>query len=268
VIALAVNMVVLAGDIDISVGAGLALSAMTAGVIGVHTDSFFLAFAGALGVGLAIGTVNAILVTLGRIPSIIVTLGMLYALRGLVLETQKTGVTQIPSSVRVLGEGKVLGLSVNIIVLIVVFIAFELIARHTTWGRNIFAVGGNRHAARLAGIKIDLTRAVAFIGVGVCLAIAAMMYVGQLGLVQPQAATGLELEVVAAVVIGGTSITGGRGSTFAPIVGAVLLGTILNGLNLLGVEEQWQFVFTGGLILLAVASDVGRRRLVRRLEAR
>jgi ribose/xylose/arabinose/galactoside ABC-type transport system permease subunit len=149
-----------------------------------------------------------------------------------------------------------------VLVLLVLFVVMEAVSRHSTWGRNVFAVGGNRRAARFAGLPIERTRFLAFVLVGVFVGIASMIYLGRAGSVQTNTGTGLELQVVAAVVIGGTSIAGGRGSTLAALTGAVIIGVILNGLILLGVPGIWQQGVLGALILLAVATDVLRRRLL------
>src|ERR687898_925078 len=211
-IALAVNQVILCGEIDISTGSMMGLCAVAA------------------------GAVNGLLVTAGRIPSIIVTLGMLYALRGVILlVTGGTWITGIPPETRVLGTGRLLGLGYPVIVLLLLFMVMEVVSRHSTWGRNVFAVGGNRRAARFAGLPIGRVRFLAFVLVGVFVGIASVIYLRRAGSVQTNTGTGLELQVVAAVVIGGTSISGGRGSTLAALTGAVLIGVILNGLILLGV---------------------------------
>ena len=203
------------------------------------------------------------LVTVGRIPAIIVTLGMLYALRGVILlVTGGTWITGIPPETRVLGTGTVLGVGVPVIVLVVLFVLVELFSRNSTLGRDVFAVGGNRRAARFAGLPIDRVRFFTFVMVGVFVGIASVIYLGRAGSVQTNTGTGLELQVVAAVVIGGTSISGGRGSTLAALTGAVLIGVILNGLILLGVPGIWQDAVLGALILLAVATDVLRRRFL------
>ena len=155
-----------------------------------------------------------------------------------------------------------LGVGYPVIILFVLFLVMELVSRHSTWGRNVFAVGGNRVAARFAGLPINRTRFFAFTLVGVFVGIASLIYLGRAGSVQTNTGVGLELQAVAAVVIGGTSISGGRGSALAALTGAVLIGVILNGLVLLGVPGIWQQAVLGALILLAVATDVLRRRLV------
>ncbi len=263
VIALAVNQVILCGEIDISTGSMLGLCAVAAGTVAMSTGGLILPLLTGVAVGALAGAVNGLLVTAGRIPSIIVTLGMLYALRGVILlVTGGTWITGIPDAIRSVGTGTVLGVGYPVIILFVLFLVMELVSRHSTWGRNVFAVGGNRRAARFAGLPIDRTRFLAFVLVGVFVGIASIIYMGRAGSVQTNTGVGLELQVVAAVVIGGTSISGGRGSTLAALTGAVLIGVILNGLILLGVPGIWQDAVLGALILLAVATDVLRRRLI------
>ncbi len=263
VIALAVNQVVLAGEIDISTGSMLGLCAIAAGAVGVSYGGLILPLLAGVVTGAVCGAVNGLLVTLGRIPSIIVTLGMLYALRGVILlVTGGTWITGVPDATRVLGMGTVFGVGYPVIILLALFVVMELVSRNSTWGRNVFAVGGNRRASRFAGLPIDRVRFATFALVGVFVGIASLIYLGRAGTAQTNAGVGLELQVVAAVVIGGTSISGGRGSPLAALTGAVLIGVILNGLILLGVPGIWQDAVLGGLILLAVATDVLRRRLV------
>ena len=267
IIALGLNQVILAADIDVSLGSALAVCAASAASVANHHGGLLLPLLTALGVGAAIGLVNGLLTTVARIPSIIVTLGMLNILRGLESVYNAIGIPAVPDATRKLGSGSVLGLNVSMVVLLVVFAAILLLSRHTRWGRELPAIGGNRFAARFAGLSVDRARLLAFVLVGVCTGIAAMVYLGQVGAVQSNAATGLELQIIAAVVIGGTSISGGRGSVVAALAGALLIGTMLNGMNLLGIVERWQNVFTGGVILLAVASDVVRRRILARMVA-
>lgn len=263
VIALAVNQVVLCGEIDISTGSMMGLCAVAGGAVATSAGGLLLPLLAAVGVGALCGATNGFLVTLGRIPSIIVTLGMLYALRGVILlVTGGSWITGLPNESRVLGIGSVLGLSVPVVVLFVLFVVMELVSRHSTWGRNVFAVGGNRRAARFAGLPTDRVRFLAFVLVGVFVGVASVIYMGRAGSVQTNTGTGLELQVVAAVVIGGTSISGGRGSSLAALTGAILIGVILNGLVLVGVPGIWQQGVLGALILLAVTTDVLRRRLM------
>jgi ribose/xylose/arabinose/galactoside ABC-type transport system permease subunit len=188
---------------------------------------------------------------------------MLYALRGVILlVTGGAWITGVPNESRVLGMGNVFGVSAPVIVLFGLFVVMEVVGRHSTWGRNVYAVGGNRRAARFAGLPTNQVRFFAFMLVGVFVGVASMIYMGRAGSVQTNTGTGLELQVIAAVVIGGTSISGGRGSSLAALTGAILIGVILNGLVLVGVPGIWQQAVLGALILLAVTTDVVRRRLV------
>jgi rhamnose transport system permease protein len=263
IVALAVNQVILAGEIDVSTGSLLGVCALLAGLVGEHTAGVLPALATALAVGLAFGAFNGLLVTRLRLPSIIATLGLLYVLRGVLLAEGGDTVANAPAGARVLGTGHVLGIDVAVLLLVAVFAVFELLHRHSLWGREVLAVGGNRDAARIAGVRVSWVRLRAFALVGVAVGLAAMVYVGQIGQVQATAATGFELQPIAAAVIGGTSIAGGRGSNLAPVVGAVLIGVILNALTLLSVPGTYVDLVMGGLILVAIATDVARRRLLK-----
>jgi ribose/xylose/arabinose/galactoside ABC-type transport system permease subunit len=147
-------------------------------------------------------------------------------------------------------------------VLLLVFAVVAVLGRFSTWGRDVMAAGGNRRAARFAGLPVDRTRLLAFVLTGALVGVAATILVGRVASVTQDAGKNLELQVVAAVVIGGTSIAGGRGSAVAALVGPILIGVFLNGLVLLKVPGVWQNVVLGGLILLAVSTDAVRRRIV------
>ncbi len=257
VVALAVNQVILCGEIDISTGSNLGLTAAVAGAVAVRTGGVVAPLAAALAAGLVVGTVNGLLSTAARIPSIIVTLGTLSIIRGGLLDKWGGTVFNPPHSSQLLGGGVT-----SIVILLLVALVFGFLNSHTTWGRNVFAVGGNPRAAKLAGLSAGRVQIFCFIGVGLCVGLASMIYLGQVGQIQATAGTGFELQAIAAVVVGGTSITGGRGSTVAPLVGAVLIGVILNALTLLGVAGTWQDLVVGALILLAISADVVRRRIL------
>ncbi|QBI20202.1 ABC transporter permease [Egibacter rhizosphaerae] len=260
-IALGVNQVVLAGEIDISMGSMLGLCAMLVGTVAVEVGGLLFPLLTGLLVGGAAGALNGFLVVKARIPAIVVGLGMLYTLRGLLLLISGgDSVSGIPLESRILGRDEVFGLHWALILVAAAAALLAVVGRHTTWGRDVYAVGGNRGAARLTGLAIDRTRFFAFLGTGLATGLASLVYIGRTGGVQPNAGFALELEIIAAVVIGGTSIAGGRGSTFAPLVGALLVGVILNGMVLMNVPGVWQDAVLGGLILLAISADGVRRR--------
>lgn len=264
IVALALNQVILSGEIDISVGSALAVTAFVVGVVAESTGGIVLPLAAGLAAGGAIGAVNGALSTWGRVPSIIATLGMLNVLRGGLLLVAASAVLNVPDSSRVLGQGSVAGVGIPAVLLILTYVGFELLNRHSTWGREVLAVGGNERAARYAGLRVEWIRFRAFVVAGLCTGFAGAIYLGQIGQIQATAATGFELQAIAAVVVGGTSITGGRGSTLAPLVGAVLIGVILNALTLLSVPPSYIDLFVGALILLAISGDALRRRLLGR----
>ncbi|WP_168221018.1 ABC transporter permease [Actinomadura sp. WMMA1423] len=258
VVALAVNQVILAGEIDISTGSLLGLTAAVAGAVAERSGGVLLPLAAAIGVGLVVGAVNGLLSTAARLPSIIVTLGMMNIIRGQFLDRAGGLVFNPPAGSQFLGSG-----AMPIIVLFLAALAFGLVNIHSTWGRNVFAVGGNSRAALLAGLSPRRTRFWSFVVAGGCVGLASMIYLGQVGQVQATAGTGFELQVIAAVVVGGTSVAGGRGSTAAPLVGAILIGVILNALTLTGVAGTWQDFVLGALILMAISADALRRRILR-----
>jgi len=263
IVALGVNQVVLSGEIDISVGSMLGLCCVAAGYVATASGGIVLPLLAAVAMGAVAGGINGVLVAWGRVPAIIVTLGGLYGLRGLILIwTGGTWITGVPRESRVLGVGSTFGILNPVLVLLLLLVVMTVVNRHTGWGRNVFAVGGNRKAARLAGLPINRTRFLTFLLVGLFVGIAATVFLGRAGTVQSNTGAGLELQVVASVVIGGTSIAGGRGSSLAAVTGAVLIGVILNGMILMRVPGIWQNVVLGGLILLAVSTDSLRRRIL------
>lgn len=256
VVALAVNQVILTGEIDISTGSALGLTAAVAGAVAEHTGGVIFPLLTAVAVGVGVGVINGLLTTWAKVASIIVTLGTMNVIRGGLLDQAGGTVFNPPTGSRGLGTGWV-----SILLLALVGVVFAFINRHTAWGRNTIAVGGNERAAELSGVSVARVKFWTFIAVGACVGIGAMIYIGQVGQVQATAGTGFELQVIAAVVVGGTSITGGRGSTMAPVIGAILIGVILNALALLGIAGTWQSFILGALILLAISAEPIRRRI-------
>ena len=265
IVSLALNQVILAGEIDVSVGSLLAACAFAYANVGHLTASPSLPLLAALGVGLVVGAINGLTVTVGRVPSIIATLGMLLSLRGVVLLVGANGVLLVPDGARAFGLGSVAGLRAPILGLFLVFALFDLVNRNTEWGRDVLAVGSNRRAADAVGLRAGFVKFRCFLATGLGCGLASAIFAGQIGEIQATAATGFELQCIAAVVLGGTSITGGRGSTLAPVIGAVLVGVILNALTLNSVPGTFEQLVLGLLILLAISVDALRFRASRRL---
>lgn len=263
IVALGVNLIILGGEIDISMGSLLGLTAMASATVGVATGSLLATIATGVGVGLAAGALTGVIVTKGRVPAIIVTLGMLYALRGtILLVTGGTSVSGIPMEVRSLGRSEWFGIGAPIWLLFGVFGFTWLLLQHTTWGRDVLAVGGNRRAARMSGLAMDRTRWLTFVISGGLVGLASVVFVGRTAGVQPSAGLGLELQAIAAVVLGGTSIAGGRGSASSPLIGALIIGVITNAMVLQRIPGVWQNAVLGALILAAVAVDGIRTRVI------
>ena len=264
IIALAVNQVIYSAEIDISTGSLLAVCAFVYGFVAMETGGSWLALLASLLCGFTIGMFNGFLSTYGKVPSIIVTLGMLFILRGVLLLSNPGTVLNLIEPMRFFGMGNIFGIPVSVFCLIGVILFYHFLSSSTLWGRNIIAIGGNPRAAINIGLPINKVRMLSFVGSGTMCGFAAAVYLGQAGQIQATAATGFELKVIAAVVLGGTSIAGGRGSNFSPVVGALLVGIILNALTLNRVPPYYELFVLGFLILVAVSFDGFRRKLLER----
>ncbi|MFC7644927.1 ABC transporter permease [Streptosporangium lutulentum] len=261
VLAFGVTFVIITGGIDLSVGSVAALSAI---VLAWTTTSaglpWPLAILIALAVGLACGLVNASLIAYGKLPPFIATLAMLGIARGLALVISQGSPIQLPDAVTHLGDTIGDYLPVPVIVMVVMGVITAVILNRTYTGRAIYAIGGNEEAARLSGIKVNRQKLITYALSGAFAAVAGVVLASRLASAQPQAATGYELDAIAAVVIGGASLSGGKGRAFGTFVGALILAVLRNGLNLLSVSAFWQQVVIGVVIALAVLLDTLRRR--------
>jgi ribose/xylose/arabinose/galactoside ABC-type transport system permease subunit len=256
-IGLGENLVILAGEIDVSVGSMLALAGFAAGPVAVATDNLWLTLAVAVPVGCAAGLVNGLIVAWTRVPSIVATLGTLYVYQGIaLLLSGSLNVVSVPPAASVLGAGAIAGFPAPALVVLGAFAAITIWRRNTDIGRDLTAVGANRRAAHTMGVPIRTELIVAFVLTGTMAGLAAVLYLGEVGGMQTSViGTNTVLQVIAACAIGGTSIQGGRGTDLAPLTGALLIGVITDGVVVLGVAGVWfQFVY-GALILLAVARD-------------
>ncbi|SHF01703.1 monosaccharide ABC transporter membrane protein, CUT2 family [Seinonella peptonophila] len=265
IVALAVNHVILSGEIDISVGSVIAICAFFYGYIATKFGGVLLPLLASLLIGALIGAINGLFVTKGRVPSFIVTLGTMNILRGIVLLTAGDLVINLPDDSRILGTKTFLGLNVSIFILIAAFLFIAFLNRHTTWGRDVMAVGGNKKAAEMIGLPVHRVVIGTFVLTGVCCGLAAVLFLSQIGQLQATAASGFELQVIASVVIGGTSIMGGKGSVYAPLIGAILIGTITNAMTILKVPGTYIDLALGAVILMAITTDFVRRRMVTNL---
>ena len=261
VAALGATLVVLAGQIDISVGSVFAICGVMAGVLAKAGLPVAAAVLGACLIGAALGALNGALVAYARIPSIVVTLATMVALRdGLRWVTQGAWVQDLPSGFQWLGfaQGTYPLLSAGLTLSLVLAMAWGL--RHVAAGRAVYAAGSNREAARLAGIDTRAVTCAVFTAAGALTGLAAVLNAVRFNQIPPNAGLGLEMRVIAAVVVGGTAITGGRGTVTGTVLGVILLGGLSPALTFLGVTAHWERAVQGVIILTAVAIDAVRLR--------
>lgn len=255
--AFAMTFVILAGEIDISIGAtaGMA-SVLIATVLGADWHWGLAVLAG-MGSGALVGLLNGWIVTRGQIPSFIVTLGMLNVVRGLSLAaTNASTIIFKDDTYRTLfARGTWLGIPASVWLTLLLFGLLYWVLAQSKFGSDIYAVGGNAAVARLAGIAVDRVKIGVFALCGALTAVAAVVLTARVGNGQPEGGLGLELDAIAAVVLGGNSFAGGRGSLWRTVLGALLIGILNNGLTLMNVNYNLQLVTKGVVIILAVLLD-------------
>lgn len=262
VIAIGMTFVIISAGIDLSVGSTAALGGMLGTLIISRTNvSWPLGVLGGTLVGGGIGLVNGLLITKARLSPFITTLGMMSVARGLVyLSTGAVAVYSLPDSFALLGEGSIDGISIPLIVLVVVAVLAYFLLTRTRFGRHTYAIGSNPEAARLSGISIAFTLIVIYVLQGLLAGFGGMIASSRVVSGQPNFGIGLELDVIAATVIGGASLFGGQGTIIGTLIGAFLIAVIRNGAVLLNINEFYQEVIIGGVIWLAVYWDQFRRR--------
>jgi ribose transport system permease protein len=254
------TLVFIAGGFDLSIGAIFAISGVIAAKSAPGLGPFLALLLGA-GSGLAFGMLNGLLVTLGRINAFIATLGSQLMIRGLavVLTGGYLIVVENPSF-STFGQGTFLGLKYGPWAWLIFALIAGFVLSRTTLGRYIYATGGNAEAARLSGVRVQLVRAITFAISGFSAALAGVLIASRVSTGQADAGMGIEFIVIAGIVIGGVSIFGGEGAIWRSILGVLLLTMINNGFNLLGINPIYSQIFSGGIILLAVAVDAWSRR--------
>lgn len=254
ILAVGMTFVILTGGIDLSVGAVMALvGTVTAGLIVNSGLPAGLALVVAIGLGIAIGLANGVLVAWGRMPAIIVTLATMGMARGLALiYSGGYPISGLPSWISWFGVGRVGIVPVPVLIMLAIYAVAWVLLQRTAFGRHVYALGGNELAAQLSGVKTRRVKLAVYGISGLTSALAAVILSGRLMSGQPNAGVGFELDAIAAVVLGGTAIAGGRGLIIGTLIGAVLLGILNNGLNLVGINPYLQDVIKGGIILIAI----------------
>jgi ribose transport system permease protein len=272
-ISIGMTLVILTGGIDLSVGAVLAFAgAFAAGLLknGIALSHFGIAVqftplgaicAGILA-GLGLGLINGIAITKFRLPPFVATLGMLSIARGLtMLWTGGFPVTDLGSAFGFIGAGFWLGIPMAVWISAALVVIFYIVSQHTTLGRYIYAVGGSEKAAAFSGISVNRVKLWVYALAGALAAAGGLIVTARLDAADPKAGLGYELDSIAAVIIGGTSLSGGQGSIFGTVLGCLIIGVLNNGLFLLDVSPFWQQVVKGVVILGAVALDkMGSRK--------
>lgn len=261
-IAIGMTLVILIGEIDISVGSQFAVASVTAGLLAKTGMPIPILFVCMLLIGAMMGAVNGVLVGWFKLPSIIVTLAMLVAWRdGLRWTTEGAWVQDLPANFQWFGVGQSFGQIFIVGIPLIIFSVFAWSLRNLNLGRAIYAVGSDSEAARLAGIKPQNVVFGVFVVMGALVGLAALLNAVRFNSIPSNAGIGVELKAVAAVVVGGTAITGGRGTLIGTLIGVALLGTVGTALTFLGINAFWEKAIQGVIILAALVSDVVLARL-------
>jgi ribose transport system permease protein len=256
IVAVGMTFVIISGGIDLSVGSTLALSGVVAAATFSGTQSMPVAVLAALAVGAVVGLFNGVVSAKGQIAGFIVTLATMGAVRGLAfIFTGGNPVTASAPAFTWLGTGHILGIAVPIVVMIVAVLAGAFLLGKTRFGRYVYAIGGNEKASRWTGLKVPRIQIGVYTLVGVLAGLAGVILAARLGSGQPFVGTGFELDVIAAVILGGSSLAGGRGRMSGTIIGVLIIGVLNNGLTLMNVSSYWQMVVQGAIILVAVLID-------------
>jgi ribose/xylose/arabinose/galactoside ABC-type transport system permease subunit len=259
--ALGMTVAMVAGQVDLSVGSMVAVVGVASVTVYNATGSVLVTVLAGLAVGAIVGLVNGLLVTRLGINAIITTLGMMAVLRGIgYLTTNARAVQTDGDTLRQIGVGYLGPVPIPVVIALgVVLLTYFLLSR-TVLGRYLYAVGGNPEAARSAGLPVNRIYIIAFVVVALAAALAGLVTVGRLDSFQPTIGIGFELSVIAAVILGGTRLSGGEGTVSGTVLGVLILGVLNNGLVLLDVNTFWQEVVRGTVIILAVAIDEYRKR--------
>lgn len=257
-IAFGMSFVILTGGIDLSVGSVLALtSAVFAGLLKMGMDPMFGVVI-ALLIGCILGAANGLLIAKGRMAPFIATLATMTIYRGLTLVyTGGNPITNFSDafSYKFIGRGYMLGIPWPVILMIIFFIIALIILNKTAFGRRVYALGGNEKAAHISGINVNKVKIIIYSISGFLSALAGLILTSRLNSAQPTAGTAYEMDAIAAVVLGGVSMAGGKGAISGTLVGALILGTLNNGLNMLGVSSFYQQIVKGIVIIIAVLID-------------
>jgi ribose/xylose/arabinose/galactoside ABC-type transport system permease subunit len=261
IIAIGMTFVLIAGGLDLSVGSYLAFCGLICGLGLSAGIPIPLAILLGILAGVVGGVFNAVVIVKLNIPPLITTLGTMYMARGLVLViTKGTPIYPLPKDFCAFGSGSLLGIPYVILIAIVLAVAANWVLNKTVYGRQVYAIGGNEETARFSGINVNRIKASVYIIVTVLAALSGILMSGRLGSAQPSIGDGYEMQVITAVIIGGTSLTGGAGTILGTVFGAIFMSVLSNGMNLVGVSVYWQKFVMGLIIVVAVGIDQYKKR--------
>jgi len=261
IVAVGMTFVIISGGIDLSVGSIVALAGVALGAMLQTGYPLPVALAAALAAGTACGMLNGALVSVGGLPPFIATLGMMSAARGTALVfTEGRPISGFDDGFRVLATGSIGFVPAPVVVMILVYVVAHLVLTQTTFGRYTYAIGGNEEATRLSGVAVRFHKTLIYGTSGLISGVAAIVLTARLNSAQPIAGMMYELDAIAATVIGGTSLMGGQGTLAGTLVGALIMGVLRNGLNLLGVSSFLQQIVIGVVIVSAVLVDTMLKR--------
>jgi ribose/xylose/arabinose/galactoside ABC-type transport system permease subunit len=264
IVAIGMTLVILTGEIDISVGSQFAVCTYIAGWLAKAGVSPILLLPAVVLMGAIMGSVGGALISRLRVPSIVATLALMVIWRdGLRWASAGAWVQDLPANFQWFGLGQTMGQVVIIMIALAIVVSFGWALRNIAAGRHLYAVGSDAEAARLAGIKPRRVVFTTFVLMGALVGLAAVLSAIRFSIVPSNAGIGLELKAIAAVVVGGTAITGGRGTLIGTLIGVALLGTIGTALTFVGINPFWEKAIQGAIILAAVVSDVAIGRLAR-----
>ncbi len=260
-IALPMTLIIMTEGLDLSIGAVLTLANVVLAIVAVRTGGVTMAFLAALGVGAIFGLINGLLVARLGIPPFVATLGTLGAAQGLALVvTDGQSVVGVPATVQAFYGGHVLGVPTPIVIAFAAYAAFHALLYHTRFGTYIFALGGNREALTLAGVRTRLYLVSVYVIGGLMAGVAALLLTARISSGHPTAAIGMEFDAIAAVAVGGTSFEKGKGWLLGTLIGVLAVGVLRNGLNLMGVTSAVQVSAIGLLVIFALMIDAFRGR--------
>ncbi|MEA4944960.1 MAG: ABC transporter permease [Propionicimonas sp.] len=256
IVAIGVTFVMVAGEIDISVSGIAPLTGMLCALLMTMGVNMWLAIAAGLCVGLVLGFINGVLTTILHLPSMIVTLGTMYLGQGLAnILTGGTAIYGLPDEFLFVGRGRVFGLPMPFLILIVLGAIAVIILSFTVFGRHVYAIGGNQTVARLAGVPVNRSKISYFVICGVGGSLAAILLTSQVASGQPSTGMSLNMLTITAVVIGGAALSGGKGTIQGSLLGALLLTVLTNGLNLNGISSFWQSVVSAVVLILTIVAN-------------